>query len=327
MRRREFVKLFGSITVGWPLAARAQPAVMRVVGFLCGGTPAGDAHSIASVRQGLKEAGYIEGQNLKIEYRYAEGQYNRLTALATDLARHPVSVIVAISTTPGAVAAKAATTTVPIVFVIGADPVKLGLVASLNHPGGNLTGVSFLNRTLVAKQFEILSQVVPTALASGFLVNPTNPFADLDIKDAQTATSSLGHEIVIAKAATENEIDIAIGALAQQGVGSLVVAGDILLYNRREQITALAARSAMPTLYPWSEATVGGGLMSYGADIRDAFRIGGAFAGKILRGEKPAELPVEQATKIELVLNMKTAKTLGVTFPLSLLGRADEVIE
>jgi putative ABC transport system substrate-binding protein len=169
--------------------------------------------------------------------------------------------------------------------------------------------------------------VVPTALASGFLVNPTNPFADLDIKDAQTATSSLGHEIVIAKAATENEIDIAIGALAQQGVGSLVVAGDILLYNRREQITALAARSAMPTLYPWSEATVGGGLMSYGADIRDAFRIGGAFAGKILRGEKPAELPVEQATKIELVLNMKTAKTLGVTFPLSLLGRADEVIE
>jgi putative ABC transport system substrate-binding protein len=300
---------------------------MRVVGFLCGGTPAGDAHSIASVRQGLKEAGYIEGQNLKIEYRYAEGQYNRLTALATDLARHPVSVIVAISTTPGAVAAKAATTTVPIVFVIGADPVKLGLVASLNHPGGNLTGVSFLNRTLVAKQFEILSQVVPTALASGFLVNPTNPFADLDIKDAQTATSSLGHEIVIAKAATENEIDIAIGALAQQGVGSLVVAGDILLYNRREQITALAARSAMPTLYPWSEATVGGGLMSYGADIRDAFRIGGAFAGKILRGEKPAELPVEQATKIELVLNMKTAKTLGVTFPLSLLGRADEVIE
>jgi putative tryptophan/tyrosine transport system substrate-binding protein len=327
MKRREFIRLLGGAAVAWPLAARAQQPVMPVIGFLCSGSPTIDASRVASVRKGLRQAGYIEGRNLTIEYRWAEEQYDRLTALAADLARRPVSVIVAIGTTPAAVAAKAATTVVPTVFVIGADPVKLGLVASLNRPGGNLTGVSFLNRVLVAKQFEMLHEAAPTAEVSGFLVNPSNPFADFDIGDARAAAATLRRKLLVAQAATENEIDTAFTTLAQQGVGSLLVAGDLLLHNHRGQIIALAARHAIPVLYPWREATVAGGLMSYGADLQDAFRLGGIYAGKILSGEKPAELPIEQATKVELVINLKTAKTLGLDVPLKLLAFADEVIE
>jgi putative tryptophan/tyrosine transport system substrate-binding protein len=327
MRRREFITLLGGAAAAWPLAAGAQQPAIPVVGFLCSGSPAIDASRVASVRKGLRQAGYIEGRNLAIEYRWAEQQYDRLTALAADLARRPVSVIVAIGTTPAAVAAKAATTVVPTVFVIGADPVKLGLVASLNRPGGNLTGVNFLNRVIVPKQFELLHETVPRAVVIAFLVNPSNPFADFDIGDAQAAAVTLGRKLLVAKAATENEIDAAFTKLAQQGAHALLVAGDLLLNNRREQIIALAARHAMPVLYPWREATVAGGLMSYGADIQDAFRLAGIYAGKILSGEKPAELPVEQATKVELVINLKTAKALGLDVPLKLLAFADEVIE
>jgi len=274
-----------------------------------------------------RQAGYIEGRNLTIEYRWAEEQYDRLTALATDLAHRPVSVIVAIGTTPAAVAARAATTTVPTVFVIGGDPIKLGLVASLNRPGENLTGVSFLNRLIVAKQFEMLHEAAPTVEVSGFLVNPSNPFTDIEIGDAQAAARTLGRKLLVVQAATKNEIDAAFTTLVQQRVSSRLVAGDLFLNNHREQIIALAARHAVPVLYPWREATLAGGLMSYGADIQDAFRLGGVYAGKILSGEKPAELPVEQATKVELVINLKTTKALGLDVPLKLLAFADEVIE
>jgi putative tryptophan/tyrosine transport system substrate-binding protein len=327
MKRREFIRLLGGAAVAWPLAARAQQPVMPVIGFLCSGSPTIDASRVASVRKGLRQAGYIEGRNLTIEYRWAEEQYDRLTPLAADLARRSVSVIVAVGTTPAAVAAKAATTIVPTVFIIGTDPVKLGLVASLNRPGGNLTGVNFLNRVVVAKQFEMLHEVVPTAEVSGFLVNPRNPFANIDIGDAQTAARTLQRKLLVVQAATETEIDAAFTMLAQQRVGSLLVAGDLFLNIHREQIVALAARHAMPVLYPWRDATVAGGLMSYGADMQDAFRLGGVYAGKILSGEKPAELPIEQATKVELVINLKTAKALGLDVPLKLLAFADEVIE
>jgi putative tryptophan/tyrosine transport system substrate-binding protein len=327
MRRREFLTLVGGAVLATPVAARAQKAAAPVVGFLCSGSASGDAHRIASVQQGLKEAGYVDGRNLKIEYRWAEHQYDRLTTLASELAALPVAVIVGIGTTPAVVAAKRVTSVIPIVFVIGGDPVELGLVASLNRPGGNLTGVSFLNRAIVAKQFEILNMAVPNGAVTGYLVNPGNPFADADISDAERAANSLQRQILLAKASTSDEIDAAFAKWVKEGIGSALVAGDLFLNAKMEQIVRLASRYSIPTLYPWREATILGGLMSYGADIQDAFRLGGVLAGKILGGENPAELPVELATKIQLVLNLKTAKALAVNFPLALLGRADEVIE
>jgi putative ABC transport system substrate-binding protein len=326
MRRREFIKLIGGAAT-WPLAARAQQGAMPVIGFLCSGSQVSDAPRVAAVQRGLSENGYVVGRNASAEYRWADDQNDRLRALAIDLAHHPVTVIVAIGTTPAALAAKAATSTVPIVFTIGSDPVEIGLVSALNSPGGNATGVSFLNRVIVAKQVELLHEAVPSRAVIGFLVNPTNPYTDLDVRDAQAAADALGLKLIVAKAAAESDFEKAFVTLAQNRVGALLVAGNLFFNDQRERLVALATREAMPAMFPWREAAAAGGLMSYGASIPEAFRQAGIYTGRILKGEKPADLPVQQSTKVELVINLKTAKALGLTFPLSLLGRADEVIE
>ena len=326
MRRREFINLIGG-AVTWPLAARAQQGAMPVIGFLCSGSQVSDAPRVAAVQRGLSENGYVVGRNASAEYRWADDQNDRLRALAIDLAHHPVTVIVAIGTTPAALAAKAATSTVPIVFTIGSDPVEIGLVSALNSPGGNATGVSFLNRVIVAKQVELLHEAVPSGAVIGFLVNPTNPYTDLDVRDAQAAADALGLKLIVAKAAAESDFEKAFVTLAQNRVGALLVAGNLFFNDQRGRLVALATREAMPAMFAWREAAAAGGLMSYGASIPEAFRQAGIYTGRILKGEKPADLPVQQSTKVELVINLKTAKALGLTFPLSLLGRADEVIE
>ena len=327
MQRREFITLLGGAATMWPFAARAQQAAMPVIGFLCSGSRESDAPRLAAVQRGLDESGYVVGRNASAEYRWAENQNDRLVALAIDLAQYPVTVIVAIGTTPAALAAKAATSTVPIVFAIGGDPVEIGLVSALNRPGGNATGVSFLNRVIVAKQVELLHEAVPGGAVIGFLVNPTNPYADLDVRDAQAAADALGQKLIVVKAAAESDFEKAFVALAQGRAGALVVAGSLFFNDQRERLVALATRAAMPAMFPWREAAAAGGLMSYGASIPEAFRQAGIYTGRILKGEKPADLPVQQSTKVELVINLKTAKALGLGFPLSLLGRADEVIE
>lgn len=300
---------------------------MPVIGFLCSGSSVSDAPRVAAVQRGLAESGYVVGRNAAAEYRWAGDQNDRLQTLAIDLAGHPVTVIVAIGTTPAAVAAKAATSTIPIVFTIGGDPVEIGLVSALNRPGGNATGVSFLNRVIVAKQVELLHEAVPTEAVIGFLVNPTSPYTDLDVAKANAAADALGLKLIVAKAAVENDFEQAFATLAQNRVQALLVAGNLLFRDQREKLVALAAGKAMPVMFPWREATTAGALMSYGADLPEAFRQAGIYVGRILRGEKPADLPVQQSTKVELVINLKTARVLGLTFPLSLLGRADEVIE
>jgi putative ABC transport system substrate-binding protein len=327
MRRREFISLLGGAAAAWPLAARAQQSAMPVIGFLASGPPDSDVSRIAAVRQGLKESGYVEGRNLAIEYRWAEDHYDRLPTLAADLVRRQVAVIVAVGTTPAAFAAKAATTTIPIVFMIGGDPVQFGLVASLNRPGGNITGVSFLNRVIVAKQLEMLHETAPKAAVIGFLVNATNPYIESDTTNAEAAAGALGRKLLVLKASTESEVGTAFATLVQRRAGALLIAGDRFLNHSVNQLVTLAARYAMPVLYPWREAALAGGLMSYGANIDDAFRQGGMYAGKILKGDKPADLPVQQAVKVELVVNLKTARALGLTVPLPLLALADEVIE
>jgi putative ABC transport system substrate-binding protein len=319
--------LLGGAAATWPLSARAQQGAMPVIGFLCSGSSVSDAPRVAAVQRGLAESGYVVGRNAAAEYRWAEDQNDRLLALAIDLAGHSVAVIVTIGTTPAAVAARAATSTVPIVFAIGGDPVEIGLVSALNRPGGNATGVSFLNKVIVAKQVELLHEAVPTAAVVGFLVNPTIPYADLDVRKANAAADALGLKLIVAKAAAESDFEGAFATLAQNRVGALLVAGNLFFNDQRERLVALATRNAMPTLLPWREAATAGGLMSYGASIPEAFRQAGIYVGRILKGERPADLPVQQSTKVELVINLKTARALGLTFPLSLLGRADEVIE
>jgi putative ABC transport system substrate-binding protein len=325
MRRRKFITLIGA-AAAWPLAARSQQAALPMIGFLNGGSPAEYAPMVAAFREGLKELGYVEGQNVAIEFRWAEGKYERLSALGTDLVRRQVAAIAATST-PAAQAAKALTATVPIVFTTGADPVQLGLVASLNQPGGNVTGVSFLVNELTKKQFEVLHQILPKAALIGFLVNPAVAYARSQTTEAQDAARALGRQLFVVTARTESEIDAAFAALVKKLAGGVITISDPLLNSRRDQIVALAARHSLPALYPVRDYVAAGGPMSYGTSIIGAYRQVGVYTGRILKGEKPADLPVMRPTKLEPVINLKTAKALDLTIPPALIALADEVIE
>jgi putative ABC transport system substrate-binding protein len=326
MRRRDLLAMLGSATVAWPLAAHAEQSAMPVIGFLHSASPEPFANVLAAFRQGLAEAGYFEGKNVAIEYRWAENKIDRLPTLADDLVRQQVAVIAA-GGPAAAQAAKAATTTIPIVFLVGADPVQSGLVASLNRPANNLTGVGFLVNTLAPKQLEVLHELVPKAMTVGMLVNPDGPNAEADTREVQEAARLLGHQLLVLNARTEADIDLAFAKLVQRESGGLIVIGDPLNFDRRIKIIALAARNAIPTIYPLREFATAGGLMSYGPDLTVAYRIVGVYTGRVLKGDKPADLPVQMSTKVELFINLKTASMLGLTFPLTLLGRADEVIE
>jgi putative ABC transport system substrate-binding protein len=326
-KRREFITLLGGTAAAWPLAARAQQSTMPVVGYLGGLSRETMGPRLTAFHKGLGEAGYVEGRDVAIEYRWAEGRYDRLPALAAELVSRRVAVIAAMGGDGPAHAAKAATATTPIVFAVTADPVKAGLVASLNRPGGNLTGVNFLLNVIAAKQFEVLHETVPRAGVIGFLINPSGTEAESAVVEVRVAAQTLGHELFVANASSEREIDSAFATLAQQRVGAILVGNDVFFYSRREQIVALAARYAIPAIYNVREYAQAGGLMSYGTNVDDAQRLAGLYVGRILQGAKAADLPVVQSTKVEFVVNLKTAKTLGVTFPLPLIGRADEVIE
>jgi putative ABC transport system substrate-binding protein len=325
MLRREFITLIGSAAVTWPGSALAQQP-MPVIGYLSTGSPASDDFRLTALRKGLKETGYAEGQNVAIEYRWAQGQNDRLPALAADLVSRQVTVIATVGP-PSAFAAKAATSTIPVVFVVGIDPVQAGLVASLNRPGGNITGVTILSAELAAKRLELLHELVPTAALVALLVNPTNPVSDSMTRNLQDAARSLGLQLHVLPASTASEIDAAFGALVEIQAGALVLGGDPFFTNQRTQIVALAASHSVPVIYGLRLFPAAGGLMSYGTDLADSFRRAGVYTAKILKGAGPAALPVEQVVKVELVINLKTAKALGLTVPLSLLGRADEVVE
>jgi putative ABC transport system substrate-binding protein len=314
-------------TMAAPRALRAQQKALPVVGFLGGGSPGPNAPFVAAFHQGLSETGYVEGQNVAIEYRWAEGQYDRLPAMAADLVSRKVDLIVAMTGGPApALAAKNATSAIPIIFSMGGDPIALGLVASLSRPGGNTTGFSNIARELMPKRLELLSELVPQAKVIAFLVNPALPNTERNIEDMERAARAKGVQLQILKAGTEGEIDAAFATFVQPNAGALVV-GDPLYLNRREQIVALAARHAVPAIYDWREYVVAGGLISYGTSLTSVYRQVGVYAGKILNGAKPADLPVQQPTTFELVVNLKTAAELGLTVPPSILARADEVIE
>jgi putative ABC transport system substrate-binding protein len=325
IRRREFITLLGGATAAWPLVARAQQAVMPVIGFLNGASQEGYALYAAAFRQGLKEAGYVEGENATIEYRWAEGHYDRLPALAADLVARKVAVIAATST-PAAQAAKAATATVPIVFTTGGDPIKLGLVASLNRPGGNVTGVSSLINELGSKRLGLLRELVPSITLIATLINPNFPDAENQLRDVEAAARALGLQHTVLKASSEREIDTAFATMAQQS-GALDVNVDPFFLAHRDQIVALAARYAIPAIYPVRDFAVAGGLMSYGTDFADSYRQAGIYTGRVVRGEKPADLPVQRSTKFEFVINFKTAKALSLAVPNSMQLLADEQIE
>jgi ABC-type uncharacterized transport system substrate-binding protein len=325
--RRKFLAALGGAAAAWPLAARAQQQAMPVVGFLNSSWPGGYAPMVAAFRQGLNEAGYIEGRNITIEYRWAELHHDRLPELAADLVRRKV-IVIAATTTTAALAAKAATATIPIVFEVASDPVKLGLVASLNRPGGNLTGVTNVNIEVAPKRLELLHEIIPTATTFALLINPSNPtLAEPTTRDIRASARTLGVQLHVVSATTDNEIEHAFASLAKLGVGGLVIGSDPFFSSRSERLASLAVRYALPAVYQWRDFAVAGGLISYGSDTRDAYRLAGIYTGRVLKGEKPADLPVQQATKVELYINLKTAKTLGITIPLPLSGRADEVIE
>ncbi len=326
MRRREFITLLGGAAATWPLAARAQQPTMPVIGFL-NSTSDASGQAVAEFHRGLSETGYVEGRNVAVEYRWAEGQYDRLPALAADLVRRQPAVIVTTGGIPSALAAKAATTAIPIVFTIGADPVEVGLVASLNRPGGNITGVSILNVELAPKRLELLHELLPAATDMALLVNPSNPNAEIQSRDLEAAARTLGLELHVLHARAEGDFEPALAALAQMRAGALLIGPDTFFVSRFAQLAALALRHAVPTISQYREFAVAGGLMGYGGSLYEPVRLAGLYAGRILKGEKPAELPVQQSTKVELVINLKTAKALGLTVPLALLTRADEVIE
>lgn len=327
MRRREVIAAIGGAAAVWPRLLDAQQPPMPVVGFLTSRSANGSASFLAMFRQGLGETGYVEGQNLTIEYRWAEDNYDLLPAMAAELIRRKVDVIVTGGGPPTALAAKNATSTIPIVFVIGTDPIELGLVASLARPGGNLTGVSILFVELTSKRLELLSELVPNAKLMALLVNPKNQNAARLISDVQKAARAKGVQCHTLTAQTDAEIDAAFASLAQLHAGGLVVGSDVFFDTRQERLAALAERHAVPTIYPWREAGAVGGLLSYGPSLNAAFRQVGIYTGRILKGAKPGDLPIEQPTKFELVINLKTAKALGLTVPQALLSRADEVIE
>ena len=327
MTRRQFITLLGGAAAAWPLAARAQQQLaMPVIGFLHGASPEGYAPMVDGFSRGLAESGYVEGQNITIEYRWAEGHYDRLPVLAAELVHRQVAAIVT-GGTPTTVAAKAATSTIPIVFSVGIDPVQAGLVASLNRPGGNLTGVVVLTVELAAKRVQLLHELLPTATVIAALVNPATPATEIETSGMRDAARSLGLQLHVLNAGTESEIDKAFETLVELRASALVVSVEPFLNGQHAQIVALATRHAVPAIYGIREFATTGGLMSYGTDLADTYRQCGIFAGKILKGTKPADLPVQQVVRVELVVNLKTAKTFGLTFPITLLGRADEVIE
>jgi putative tryptophan/tyrosine transport system substrate-binding protein len=325
MRRREFLGLLGGAAAAWPLAARAQQPAMPVVGFLRSSTLDSATHLVLAFRQGLKEAGFVEGQNVAIEYRFADGQFDRLPTLAAELARRRVAVIV--GNNLSALAAKAETTTVPIVFASGGDPVREGLVTSLNRPGGNVTGVVFITSDLGAKRLELLRQLVPKAATIGVLVNPQTSETEAERRDLQAAAMAIGQQLLILDVNSDRDLETAIATFVQRGAGALLAGTGTFLFSNRERVVALATRHGLPTGYTAREAAVAGALMSYGTNLTDAYRQAGIYTGRILNGEKPANLPVMQSTKFEFVLNLKTAKSFGLTIPLALQAAADEVIE
>jgi putative ABC transport system substrate-binding protein len=324
--RREFITLLGGAGASWPLAVRAQHA-MPVVGFLSTRAPGDDPLLIAAVRQGLKDAGYIEHQNVAIEYRFAENQNDRMSALAADLVHRQVAVIIA-GPTPAALAAKAATATIPIVCELATDPVALGLVASLNRPGGNVTGVTNLGVEVTPKRLQLLHELLPAVTNIALLINPSSPrVAEALLRDSQATANALGLTLHVLEASTEPELDTAFATLVRLRVGALAIGADPFFTSRSERLAALTVRHAVPAVYEFREFVAAGGLIGYGSRLDNSYRLAGVYAGRILKGEKPSDLPVQQSTEVELVINLKTAKALGLTVPITLLGRADEVIE
>jgi ABC-type uncharacterized transport system substrate-binding protein len=326
MRRREFITLLGGAAAAWPLAARAQQPAMPVIGYLDAGSPSSNLGT-AELRRGLSETGYVEGRDVAIEYRWADGQYDRLSELAANLVRSQVTVIAACSTSAPGLAAKAATSAIPIVFQTDGDPVQDGLVTNMNRPDRNVTGVSRLSVTLAPKRLEFMRELLPRATVIGLLVNPTTPRSELVFRQMEESAHALGLRLRVLKASTQGELDSVFASLVRLRVGALLVAQEPSYLRWREQITALAARHAIPATYGQREYAAAGGLMSYDVSVADSFRQVGVYVGRILRGEKPADLPVLLPTKFELVINLTTAKALGLTVPDSLLARADEVIE
>ena len=325
MNRRAIITLLGGAAT-WPIVARAQQAAMPVVGLLASVSPPYEPF-VSALKDGLQQTGYIEGRSVTIESLWAEGHYDRLPQQASELVRRRVAVIILVGGGPTIAAAKAATTTIPIVFTMGDDPVKTGAVAALNHPGGNVTGISLLTESMEPKRLQLLHELVPNVPVIAIIVNPSNPQADNQVHDLHGAAGDLGVQVQIFKASTPSEIEVAFARLVERGAGALLMAADAFFNTRREQFVVLSSRHALPTIFPYREFPAAGALMSYGPSLADAYRKAGNYAGRILEGEAPSDLPVQQAVKIELIINLQTARALGITVPLTLLGRADEVIE